>query len=146
MTTFSHLDPTKTDLTSALRGRGHKNFACTARFNQRDTQYSIRDTKHSLYLPKILVKSHLFMQNELEAKRRSLRESSLKPQTGDQFQPRYTRNGMIMQNEPNFQATHHGRADPATRNRCLLLVFRNRSRGTNLFFVSLRGVYPLVVC
>ena len=44
---------------------------------------------------------NLFMQNELEAKWRSLRVSSLKTQTGDQFQPRYTRNGMIMQNEPN---------------------------------------------
>ncbi len=64
MTTFSHLDPTKTDLAAAPRGRGIKNNACTARLNQRDTQYSIRDTKHSLHLPKILVKSHLFMQNK----------------------------------------------------------------------------------
>jgi len=57
-----HFTPTSTYLAPAPRGRGHKNTACPARLNKRDTQYSIRDT--ALHLSRILYKSPLFLQNE----------------------------------------------------------------------------------
>ncbi len=53
MTTRFHLDPPK--LTSALRGRGHKNTACIARLNQRNTNDEIRATRDDFILLVFLI-------------------------------------------------------------------------------------------